>query len=278
MIPEPKPDSPEVLAKIYAIFRDYFSKSEKKRRWNLRTDIPWEQCHRQSNPAIADLVETFCAVELYLPDYLARLIPQARANRGRTWMLASWGYEESKHSLVLSDWLLKSGHRTEEQLAALDAEVFSHHWELPFESARGMICYTMAQELATWLHYQNLRKMVDDDGDPALHRILTLIAIDERAHFDFFKRVVAVYLDFDRPGTLEQIRQVMNTFQMPAIHMLTDSRRRINAVRELRIFDEEMFVQQVFEPILAELNVSRKELRHRLAPRETVAVGALPWQ
>src|SRR2546428_13585542 len=119
--PPPKPESPELLKKIYALFRDYFDRAEKKRRWNIRDDIPWDKCNPKLNPAIADIMETFCVVELYLPDYLSKLIPQVRANRGRAWMLANWGYEECKHSMAFGDWLLRSGHRTEEQMFDMES-------------------------------------------------------------------------------------------------------------------------------------------------------------
>src|SRR5262249_44361253 len=146
--PVPSPESPELQREIYRLFRDYFDRAERKRRWNIRDDIPWSECNRSLNPAVADLVETFCAVELYLPDYLAKLIPQVRAVRGRSWMLANWGYEECKHSMAMEDWLLHSGHRSEEDLADLQGRVFTHEWDLPYDNARGMVCYTTFQELA----------------------------------------------------------------------------------------------------------------------------------
>ena len=265
-----KPESPEVLHKIYLLFRDYFDLAERKRRWNIQKDIPWDRCNRQLNPAIADVIETFTAVELYLPDYLAKLIPQVRANRGRAWMLANWGYEECKHSMVFGDWLLRSGHRTDEQLADLEGEVFSHDWNLPYDNARGMVCYTMFQEMATWLHYYNLRKIVGKE-DPALYQCLTLVGMDECAHYDFFRKLVGIYLEDDREGTLEQLRGVANTFQMPAVHMLADSKLRENEVKNLRLFDEDIYIYQVLEPTLAKLNLTRKDIRRR-AKRELVAV------
>ena len=81
------------------------------------------------NPALADVVETFCAVELYLPDYLSKLIPQVRVNRGRAWMLANWGYEECKHSMVLEDWLLRSHQRTTSRLPTCMARCFRARME-----------------------------------------------------------------------------------------------------------------------------------------------------
>jgi hypothetical protein len=35
-------------------------------------------------------------------------MPQVRGSRGRAWFHANWGYEESKHSMALGDWLLRS--------------------------------------------------------------------------------------------------------------------------------------------------------------------------
>ena len=268
-------DSPIIQAEIYRLYRDYFDLAEKKRRWSIKNDIPWQDCNAALDPAIADVVQTFCAVELYLPDYLSKLLPQVRSVRGRAWFLANWGYEESKHSLVLGDWLLQSRHRTDEQMADMEAEVFSHEWGLPYDSPGTMVCFTVFQELATWIHYKNLQKVVNQSGgDPALSKVLHLVAIDERAHYDFFRRLVSLYLVYDRPAVLEQLRRVVNTFQMPAVYLLSDSRRRIEAVRSLHLFDEEIFAREVFEPVLHAFGVQRSELRRRNSKREFGAMGA----
>src|SRR5437764_4693933 len=223
MGPSPLPETPEVLAATYRLFRDYFDMAEKKRRWSIREDVPWDQCNTALNPAIADVVETFTAVELYLPDYLGKLIPQVRANRGRAWMLANWGYEECKHSMVLEDWLLRSKARSDEQVADMHRDVFAHEWNLPHDNALGMLCYTTFQELATRLTYVRLREVVQREGGcPALEKALLLVSVDEAAHADFFRRLLGVYLEHDRPGTLQQIRRVATTFSTPAGSMLAD--------------------------------------------------------
>src|SRR5262245_39741715 len=64
-----KPEPPEVLDAFYKLFRDYFDVAERRRRWSIADDVPWDQCNRSLNPAVAEVVVTFCAVELYLPDY-----------------------------------------------------------------------------------------------------------------------------------------------------------------------------------------------------------------
>jgi acyl-[acyl-carrier-protein] desaturase len=255
----------------YRLYRDFFRRAERKRRWVIEDDIPWDQVNRSLDPEIADVVESFCAVELYLPDYIAKALPLCRASRGRAWFHANWGYEESKHSLALGDWLLRSGMRSEEQMADLEHQVFAHDWNLPHDNPLGMVVYGMAQELATWLHYRNLRRLVEQRGDPALSKVLGLIAIDERAHHAFYRRIAQIYLERDRASTLEVLRQVLHGFNMPAVYMLSDSRRRKENVRALNIFDDEIYYKDVYLPMLAMLKVSRHEMRRR-TPRE-VLVG-----
>ena len=267
-----RPDNPEVKAGLLRLYRDFFDLAEKKRRWSLADDIPWHQVNRNLNPAIADVVESFCAVELYLPDYIAKAMPMVRMNRGWAWFHANWGYEESKHSLALGDWLLKSGARTDEQMADLESEVFAHEWQLPQDSPVGMLVYAMVQELATWVHYRNLRRRVDENGDPALSRLLGLIAVDERAHHSFYRSVVQFFLGLDRHETLEQLRRVLLSFAMPAVHLLADSRRRVAEIKDLGVFSEDDFLHEVYGPILATLGVDHRELRQSRANRKSTKV------
>src|ERR1700674_5630251 len=171
--------APELESAMWRLYRDFFDKAERKRRWSIRDDIPWDQCNPRLHPAVGDVVESFCAVELYLPDYTSKILPVVRPSRGRTWFYANWGYEESKHSLALGDWLLKSGQRSDEQMADLEGKVFAREWDLPHDSHLGMLVYAMVQELATWLNYRNLRDRAQErGGDPALERLLLLLARD----------------------------------------------------------------------------------------------------
>ncbi len=272
------PSSPELEAAFWRLYRDFFDKAEKKRRWSLRDDIPWDQCNRGLAPAVADVVESFCAVELYLPDYTSKILPVVRSSRGRTWFYANWGYEESKHSLALGDWLLRSGQRTEEQMADLEQKIFQWHWNLPHDSPLGMLVYAMVQERATGLNYRNLRRRVQEQGgDPALERLLMLVAIDEQAHYGFFQECVTLFLKHEPAATLEQLRRVMNNFAMPAIHEMADSRRRVAQIKGLEIFSEDIYYREVYLPILATLGIDRAEMRNRLPHRKTavaVTTGA----
>ena len=268
------PYGPALEKGIWKVYQDFFSLAEKRRRWSLQDDIPWEACNPRTAPAVAAVVESFCAVELFLPDYVGKFLPHVRGCRGRAWFAVNWGYEESKHSLVLQEWLLRSGHRTEEQLEEVQNWAVVGEWHLPTDNVCGLACYTLAQELATWLHYRNLRRLIGQT-DPALSTLLRLVAVDERAHFDFYAKVLRLHLQDDRAGTIGQLRRVLNGFQMPAVHLLADSAQRVAAVKNLNIFNEDLFYSEVYLPILEVLGIERSEMRNRRLQRKSLRVGDL---
>jgi acyl-[acyl-carrier-protein] desaturase len=265
----------EVESALWRMYRDFFDRAERKRRWRVTDDIPWDECNPNLNPAIADVVESFCAIELYLPDYLGKILPVVRnPSKGRVWFYANWGYEESKHSLALSDWLLKSKHRTEEYMADLDRRVFENEWNLPQDSHLGMLAYAMVQEQVTFLNYRNLRQRARDlGGDPALEKLLTYVSIDEAAHHVFFREAFELFLKHDRTSALNALRRVMDEFQMPAIHdLLDDSPRRLAQVRDLEIFTEDIFFKEVLFKMLEDLNISKREFRPSKQPKKSAVV------
>lgn len=264
-------NDPKIEKELWELYRDFFDMAEKKRRWRIREDIPWDKCNKSLSPVISDVVETFCAVELYLPDYNGKVLPMVRASKGRAWFYANWGYEESKHSLVLNDWLLKSGARTDEQMADMERKVFSREWNLPEDSHLGMLAYAMVQEHATFLNYRNLQKRVHAaGGDPALEQIMNYISIDEKSHYSFFRDCFRVFQRYDRPACITALKRVLTAFQMPAIHdLLDESAIRIARIRELELFNEEIFFRDVYELVLREVSVTRHELRGDRRPRKS---------
>jgi acyl-[acyl-carrier-protein] desaturase len=275
---EPQRLSDEGLEKAYfLLYRDFFDQAEKRRRWNLREDIPWDQTNKNLNPAIADVVETFCAIELYLPDYMSKNLPRMRDKRGRAFFYANWGYEESKHSMALQDWLIASGFRTEQQMDDLEREVYSHEWHLPSDNPLAMVIYGMVQELATWLNYRNLRQAVENNGgDPALHKLLSFITIDERAHHDFYRRITMMYIDRDRDDVIEQLRRVLGTFAMPALSMLAQSEQRVARIKELNLFDGDIFYRDIVRPLLDKLGIPWAEFRQRKPDRRSISTPTAP--
>src|SRR5262249_31435447 len=126
-----------------------------------------------------------------------------------------------------------------------------------------MIVYAMVQELATGLTYRNLRRHIDGEtrGDPALTTLLGYLGVDEQAHYSFFLKTTQLFLKYDRAGTLKQLRQVLRAFAMPAIYEMAAGPQRIAPFHAMQLFDDQIFYEQVYQPILAALGVTRVELR-----------------
>src|SRR5690348_17572527 len=59
-------------------------------------------------------------------------------------------------------------------IAAFADQVLEREWELPFETPRQMMVYTVFQELSTGLNYKNLRRKAIEQGDKALATALSL--------------------------------------------------------------------------------------------------------
>src|SRR5438309_3189985 len=179
--------SPQFENRFYDLYLDFFHRAESERRWNVQKDIPWGECNPNVTDAITLIVESFCAVELFLPDYTSKILHLVRKSRGRAWFQLNWGYEESKHSMALEEWLVRSGKRSPQEVRDFAGMILEREWELPFETPRQMMIYTTFQELSTGLNYKNLRRKAIAQRDTALATALSLIARDESAHYQFFQ-------------------------------------------------------------------------------------------
>ena len=74
-----------------------------------------------------------------------------------------------------------------------------------------------------------------------------------------------LFLQHDRAGTLEQLYRVLHNFAMPAIYELVNGKQRVEAIKSLQVFNDDIYFREVYRPILAALGVGRPELR-RFAP------------
>jgi hypothetical protein len=119
------------------------------------------------------------------------------------------------------------------------------------------------QEHATFVNYRNLRHRVQArGGDPALEKLLSFISIDEAAHFGLFRSFVELFMQVDRDLVIAALRPVLNHFQMPAIHdLLDESKKRIAAICDLEIFNEEIFMRDIYNHFLNILGVTKAEMR-----------------
>jgi acyl-[acyl-carrier-protein] desaturase len=266
-------------ARLYEMYKTFFDKAEQERRWNPLRDVPYDKINKDVPESQIIVAETFCCVESFLPDYVASGINVVRPYFGQAWFSGNWAYEESKHSVALMEYLLRSGRRTEEQMFDLQSRLMATKWQMPFPTAREMTIYGCFQEMATFVIYVKQEIGAKATNDECLASIFRLNARDEIAHCRFYEDVVRVLLEEDREGTLRDIAHVAKHFQMPGVGIVPDYDERIKVMREEGKVDRAVFLQKVFFPVLKYLDVTRQELQEvtskdRAASRDAAHAAA----
>lgn len=247
--------------RLYEEYKNFFARAERERRWNPFDDIPWEKIRKDVPEDLALCAETFCAVEMYLPDYVSEGLAVVRPYMGQLWFQANWGYEESKHALSLTEFLIRSGARTEEQMVDLQHRLWvGKKWTPLFRTGRQMTIYGAIQEQATFVFYCRQRERAKALGHETLRVIYDYIARDEIAHTHFYEGVIRVLLEEDREGTLRDFALVSRDFKMPAFDLVPDYDQRVMVMRDLANMDRDVFLQKVYFPVLKRVGVSRAEI------------------
>lgn len=255
--------SPAIREKMYSLYLDFFEVAERKRRWNIFQDIPWEKLDiSKNNERKALCVETFCAEELYLPDYSIGGIGLSRSMFGAAWFQACWSYEESKHGLVFHEYLTRSGMRSKAELAAFELTIFGKNWSLPFETSRQMACYGALQESATYLAYKAQKDLAISEGDEVLEAIFMYVSRDEAAHAGFYRAVIELELAEDREGTVADLAHVVSRFKMPGDGLIANYQDRLRTSGAG--ISTRLFVRHALLPTLKTLGTSNAELKHAL--------------
>lgn len=246
---------------IYREYMEFFERAERNRRWNPFDDVPWDRLDPAHNDeAAAILAETFTGVEMYLPDYVSRGINLVRETFGQAWFSANWGYEESKHAFTLREYLVRSGQRTPAQMLEYEKQILAQRWDLPFTTPRQMTIYGALQELATFMMYKHQLERARDRGDVVLEAIYGFISKDEACHADFYRKVVQLEIEEDRPGTVRDVALVFRKFEMPGVQLVPDYAQRTELMRRDGGVDRTVFLREVWFPTLRKLKIERSEL------------------
>jgi acyl-[acyl-carrier-protein] desaturase len=253
--------SDQYQEKLWKLFRTFFDDAEEKRRWNPYRDVPWDKVNKDVPEELALCAETFLGVESYLPDYIRGALSTVRVSSiGQRWFSANWGYEELKHSIVLCEYLIRSGKRTQEQVFDYQAQLMQEEWKPPFPTARQMTIYAVFQEKATFVIYLRHEALAKKYNCEALAACYRFNARDEIAHAKFYEDTTRCYLEEDRIGTICDLAHVSKNFQMPGVGIVPNYDSRIEVMREYGEVDRDIFLQKVYFPTLKSLGVTRQDL------------------
>jgi acyl-[acyl-carrier-protein] desaturase len=246
--------------KMYRAYLEFFEIAERKRRWSVFDDIPWDRLDSSTNcEQKAVCIETFCAEELYVPDYACGGIGVTRSVFGAAWFQICWSYEESKHGLAFREYLTRSGLRSAAQFAAFEDQVFAKAWSPPFGTRRRMFCYGALQEAATHLAYKAQRDRANREGNEVLQAIFSYVSRDEAAHAGFYRTMIEIELAEDRVGTIADLAHVIARFKMPGDGLIPDYQERLRSSGAG--ISTRLFLEQALLPTLRTLGTNRAELR-----------------
>ncbi|MGA7870239.1 MAG: acyl-ACP desaturase [Candidatus Binatus sp.] len=250
--------------KFHRAYMDYFETAERKRRWNIFEDVPWDKLSPRANTEERAIrIETYCAEEMYLPDYTAAGNELLRGVFGLAWFQNAWSYEESRHGLVFREYLLRSGLRTPAQFDRFETDVFSRSWRVPFATRRRMSCYGALQESATYLAYRAQKDRAELESDPTLEAIFFLVSRDEAAHAGFYRAMVEIEMAEDRVGTLADLAHVIAHFKMPGDGLIPNYREKLRTGGGG--ISPRVFLTRALFPLLKQLGTSRDELKRATA-------------
>lgn len=267
--------SPKLRDDFNRQYMEFFDSAERKRRWNPLRDVPWDKLDvSKANETSALCVETFCAIELFVPDYTSNGFELHRDIFGLGWFQACWGFEESRHALVFREYLQRSGLRSAEQYQTFEAQVLAKPWARPFLTSRQMLCYGALQECATYLIYRAQRVLAQQIEDEVLSSIYFYVSRDEAAHMGFYRDALRAWMEEDRDGTLEDLSEVVTNFRMPGTSILPDYQQRLG-VNGVGISSQDFLEHGIF-PTLRAVGTSRTELMAARRRAESRKVAAAP--
>ena len=146
----------------------------------------------------------------------------------------SWAYDEERHARVLTRYQEVSQMAEPRELRLELAAEGRKHFDLPYVEPLAAFTYTMLQEKATQLFYQQFRGVV---REPLLRDLLLRLSRDEARHFAFYAHLVEEYLRRDPGAAAPHLKEVLRTFRMPLAGTLPRYRRWSEEIAEVAGYD-----------------------------------------
>lgn len=221
-VPDRTPRLPS--SDLAAVVDEYFLTTDVK-PWNRFTTFEWDKI--QADKLTKDqrsAVSFVTYIEDHLPGYFGAYhqifplredveIDEFVHNREVYRFGVRWAQEEDAHAHVLQTYQLRAGMAEPDQLRHdLAVEGRKEFALLKQLQPVQFFTYTLVQEKATQLYYQNLSQVVEE---PVLKQILQYLTRDEARHFAFFSRVIEAYIKNFGATILPLLKDTLAQFKMP---------------------------------------------------------------
>jgi len=216
------------------------------RGWSV-ADLDWDGLRPELlTDADRSVVRFLTYIEDHIPGYLTWALrsfpvdgaeldtPAVALHREYFRFFVSWAYDEERHARALTRYQEVSEMADPRQLRLELAAEGRKHFDLPYLEPVAAFAYTMLQEKATQLFYQQFRGVV---REPLLRDLLLRLSRDEARHFAFYAHLVDEYLSRDPEAAAPHLKEVLRTFRMPLADTLPRYRRWSAEVAETAGYD-----------------------------------------
>ena len=158
-----------------------------------------------------------------------------------------WTAEESRHGIVLRDYLMATRGVDPNELEDLRMAHMSVGYQTPYEDDMlHTVAYVTFQELATRISHRNTGKI---SADPICEGMLTRVALDENLHMLFYRNLLGAALKLEPEATLEAIADVLENFAMPGYGIPGFARKSVQ-IALAGIYDLDLHLNEVVTPVL----------------------------
>jgi len=165
----------------------------------------------------------------------------------------AWGYwtrrwtaEEGRHSIVLRDYLIMSGHIDPVTLERARMAQVTGGMSPQAASVGDAFVYLALQELATRIAHHNTGKALPDSEGYA---VMKRVAADENLHYLFYRDLVSSALDIDPSGMIQAIERQVRSFEMPGTG-IPGFAQHAKAIARAGIYDLGLHHDAILQPVV----------------------------
>lgn len=165
----------------------------------------------------------------------------------------AWGYwtrrwtaEEGRHSIVLRDYLIMSGHVDPVKLERARMAQVTGGVSPEAATIADAFVYLALQELATRIaHHSTGKALPDAEG----YAVMKRVAADENLHHLFYRDLVTAALEIDPSGMMQAIKRQVLGFEMPGTG-IPDFAQHAKAIARAGIYDLSVHYDSILRPVV----------------------------
>ena len=233
------------------------------KEWFPHDLVAWRSPPAAGNDSLAEPLPDGVASALFvnvltednLPYYFASIDNLFGRDGAWGFWTRRWTAEEGRHSIVLRDYLIMSGHIDPVNLERARIQVTGGVSPQVTNIADAFV-YLALQELATRIAHHNTGKALPDaEGLSVMKRV----AADENLHYLFYRDLVSAALEIDPSGTMEAIKRQVLDFEMPGTG-IPGFVQHAKAIARAGIYDLRVHHDLILRPVvLGHWNVAGRQ-------------------